>query len=162
MVDLREAVYRADETNGDVEGALRELRKHVHSHMNTNLTSGENSVKPPIQLKHTYERLVAAEQQKSKASSEQIYTEAQRHCETLNPSSFSGGSRVPCIQEYVTSHGGGESQVSIPDSLYKFDFASPRWSPDLAGWSLVLSVILAALFIARIVLPYILKLIGVL
>ena len=66
-VELRDAVYAADEKNGDVEGALRELREYVYSHMNTNLSSGNFSIKPPIQLKHRYEDLSAAEAEKTKA-----------------------------------------------------------------------------------------------
>jgi hypothetical protein len=44
MIELREQVFEADKEDGDVEGALRELREHVHSHMNTDLASGENAV----------------------------------------------------------------------------------------------------------------------
>lgn len=141
MVVLRAAVYEADEKNGDVEGALENLRRFVHSHMNTNLSSGPGAIKPPIQLKYTYERLQAAEQAKAEAVNSQIYTEAQAYCEQQNPGGVSGRTRVPCIQEYVTSHG-GEKPNSVPVSLYQYDFVSPSWSPDLAGWSLAVSGLL--------------------
>ncbi len=147
MLELRAAVYQADEENGDVEGALRELREWVHGHMNTNL-AGDTNVRPPIQLKYRYERLVAAEKAKVAAVNESIYTDAQRVCEAQNPTGFSGGSRVPCIEEYVSRHGAKEQPVA--DSLYKFDFVSPLWSPDLAGWSIVLSGVLLALTILRL------------
>lgn len=58
MTELRDQVYVADKNDGNVEGALQDLRSHVTSHMNTNLSSGHNSVYPPIQLKYTYQRLV--------------------------------------------------------------------------------------------------------
>jgi hypothetical protein len=146
MVRLRDQVAQADKDDGDVETALRNLREYVYAHMNTNLATG-NQVKPPIQLKYRYERLLKAEQDKAAVSSSQIYTQAQATCERLYPQSFSGGSRVPCIQDYVTSH--GVQAKTIPDALYKFDFVSPLWSPDLAGWSMVLSAVFLALFIIR-------------
>lgn len=160
MVELRQAVYAADEANGDVEGALRELREYVHSHMNTNLSSGPNSVYPPIQLKYTYERLLSAENETLRAQNERIYTDAQAYCERLYPESYSGGPRVPCIRDYVTRNGGQEPK-SIPDSLYKFDFVSPRWSPDLAGFSLIATSLIALLLAIRLVVPRVLRLFGV-
>ncbi|MDB5165975.1 MAG: hypothetical protein JWM37_47 [Candidatus Saccharibacteria bacterium] len=141
MTKLRSAVYTADEKNGDVEGALKSLREHIYSHMNTDLTSGTNTIYPPIQLKYRYDRLVAAQQ--ADQSNSQMYSEAQAYCEQQNPTDFSGKSRVPCIKDYVEAHG-VKAQTTIPESLYKFDFVSPRWSPDVAGWSLVIAAVLCA------------------
>jgi len=155
MVERRQAVFAADEQGGDIEAALRELREYVYAHMNTDLEVGDNSVYPPIQLKYTYERLIQAEQQKVATSSAEIYTAAQRHCESLYPGSFSGGPRVPCIQEYIEQH--GVKTAPVPDSLYKFDFVSPVWSPDLAGWSLVASGLLLVALAVRIVVPFVLR-----
>lgn len=139
MVQLREAVYEADRDDGDVGKAIDELRLYVYSHMNTDLSSGGNAIKPPIQLKHTYERLQAAEKQRVDAVNEKVYTDAQEYCERQNPTSFSGGARVPCIEGYVSKNGAKPN--IIPAGLYQFDFVSPYWSPDSAGWSLVLTII---------------------
>ncbi|HJQ08298.1 MAG TPA: hypothetical protein VJ836_02315 [Candidatus Saccharimonadales bacterium] len=147
MTELRSAVYRADEQNGDVEAALQALRAHVNGHMNTEL-SGDSGVYPPIQLKHTYGRLLQTEQERANAVNSKIYTDAQHHCEQKFPGSFSGGPRVPCIAEYVKQY--GTSARSIPDAQYKFDFASPNWSPDLAGWLVVLSIMLILLTLLRL------------
>jgi hypothetical protein len=155
MVTLRQSVYVADERNGDVEAALRDLRTYVYSHMNTDLTAGNNSVRPPIQLKYTYDRLVAAEQERVKAVNETIYSDAQAYCEAKYPQSFSGGPRVPCIQEYISSN--GVQPQSIPDGLYKFDFVSPSWSPDAAGLLLILSAITALALVVRVMFPLILR-----
>ena len=146
MIKLRDAVTAADQADGDVEAALRDLRGFVYSHMNTDLAS-RNQVRPPIQLKYRYERLVKAQQEQLSVQNAKIYTDAQAYCEKLYPESFSGGPRVPCIQDYVINH--GVEVQPIPDALYKFDFVSPRWSPDLAGWSLVASAIFMSLFIIR-------------
>lgn len=158
MISLRQAVYTADEQGGDVEGALQDLRQYVYAHMNTNLASGDNPVYPPIQLKHTYDRLVVAQKQQGAQQSEAIYTEAQQYCEKLHPESFSGGPRVPCIQQYITEHSDSAAETpTIPDSLYKFDFASPRWSPDLAGWSIVLTCVAIIALLLRIAIPFVLR-----
>lgn len=141
MVHLRQQVYDADRNNADVQGALSRLQHYVTTHMNTDLTPGHNSVYPPIQLQYTYARQKAALNPSQPISNEQLYNDAQKYCEQQNPTDFSGRNRVPCIQQYVTSHGGAASATQeVPDSLYKFDFVSPQWSPDLAGWSLLLTV----------------------
>jgi hypothetical protein len=153
-IELRDKVLKVDEANGDVEAALRELRSHVYSHMNANLASGEGSIRQPVQLKYRYERLVRAEKQRVSQINEKVYTDAQIYCERLIPTGTIAG-RVPCVQEYVGKNTVPE-QV-IPDSLYKFDFAAPSWSPDLAGWSLVLSGVFGLLTIFRFLLEKYLK-----
>lgn len=137
MVELRNKVYQADENGQGVEASLNNLRTYVYSHMNTNLSSGGNSIKPPIQLAHTYQRLVDEVNAKAQAANSKIYTDAQNYCQGLNPTDFSGKNRVPCVTAYVTSH--GVNIPAVPAGLYEFDFVSPIWSPDLAGWLAVLS-----------------------
>ncbi len=154
MIKLREAVYSADKANGDTETALRNLQSYVTTHMNTNLSAGRNAVYPPVQLKYTYDRLVQAQSGITSKSNDQIYTEAQRYCEQQNSSDFSGRNRVPCIQQYVQSHTTVPQPSSIPDSLYKFAFVSPKWSPDLAGWGVVVATISWALFILSLIISF--------
>jgi hypothetical protein len=147
MIHLRDQVYQADEENKDTESALRELREYVYAHMNTNLASGDNTIYPPIQLKFSYERaLAAAQAANASAANSQIYTDAQAECEKQFPKGLSGGGRIPCIQNYITSHGIKEATLPAA-SLYEFDFVSPTWSPDVAGWSLVATSLFAALFV---------------
>ncbi|HXR50098.1 MAG TPA: hypothetical protein VN778_03685, partial [Verrucomicrobiae bacterium] len=114
------------------------LQAYVTTHMNTNLSAGQGAVYPPIQLKYTYDRLVQAESDAAAASNTQLYTQAQNYCQTQIPTGFSGRGRVPCIEQYVQSH--DTSLPTIPDALYKFDFVSPVWSPDFAGWSLLFAI----------------------
>jgi hypothetical protein len=146
---LRDAVIAADEQNGDVESALRELRVYTYGHMNANLSGGANNIYPPIQLKYRYERLVKAEKDRVTAVNAKLYTDAQNYCEQ-QVTSRTTINRVPCIQDYLASHGAA-TERPIPDALYKFDFAAPIWSPDLAGWSLVAFVVLLLALIARVV-----------
>lgn len=152
-LNLRDEVLKVDEQNGDVEAALKNLRVYVYSHMNTNLATN-TSVYPPIQLKYRYERLVAAEKARvDQANSNTIYNDAQKYCETNFPQSFYGAGRLPCIQNYIDTHAApAVAEQQIPDSLYKFNFASPVWSPDLAGWSIVFAGLFFLLFLVRFVL----------
>jgi len=148
MVELKSAVFEADKNDGDIETALRDLREFVHSHMNTDLAAGANAVRPPIQLKYRYERLVAAEKARVAAANGPIYTNAQAECERQFPAGTPLSARVACTQRYVESVTGQKEQP-IPDALYKFDFISPVWSPDLAGWSMFIAVAALILFIFR-------------
>jgi hypothetical protein len=140
MIKLREAVYQADKNNTDVNKALNNLRSYVYAHMNTNLSSGNNNIKPPIQLKYTYQRLYDNQFDAVQQANQKIYTDAQTYCQSVN-NAFFGTTRVPCVQNYVVNHGVKEANITIPPGLYGFDFVSPRWSPDLAGWSLLVSLV---------------------
>jgi preprotein translocase subunit SecF len=151
MIKLRDAVYAADKDGADVQKPLRGLQDYVTHHMNTNLSAGNTSVYPPIQLKYTYERLVQAAGKADPASS-QVYSQAQAYCEQQNSTDFSGRNRVPCIEEYVQSHGGTNAPAAgVPAELYKFDFVSPKWSSDLAGWSLLVFIFSCLLFVISFV-----------
>jgi hypothetical protein len=151
MLKLRTAVYSADKSNTNVQGALNKLQAYVTAHMNTNLSTG-SSVYPPIQLKYTYQRLVDAQSSQLAQTNTQLYTEAQKYCEQQDPTDFSGHNRVPCIEQYVSSRTSDAVQLpTIPDALYKFSFATPRWSPDLAGWSLVVTVLSGLLCVATFI-----------
>jgi hypothetical protein len=145
---LRDAVTQADKDNGNVEEALRALRTYTYAHMNANLSGGANNIYPPIQLKYRYERLVQAEKDRVTAVNAKLYTDAQNYCEQ-QVSSRVTINRVPCIQNYLATHGAASEQA-IPDALYKFDFAAPIWSPDLAGWSFVALFLLALACVTRL------------
>jgi len=159
MEQLKTAVYQADKTNGNVQGALDNLQAYVTANMNTNLSTGVGSVYPPIQLEYTYLRLAKAQNQEVLNSDKGLYTAAQQYCQRLDPTDFSGHNRVPCIEQYVTSH--GAKVLKIPASLYEFDFLSPTWSPDLAGWTLLASVffliIAALLYLNQFVRKYLIS-----
>ncbi len=140
MVKLRSALYAADQSGGNVNAALNNLRGYVYGHMNTNLSSGGNTIKPPIQLKYTYQRLVSAEQARVDAAVAQLYQDGHNYCQAQSSESSAVANHLTCFQDYVNSH--SVKANAIPVGLYEFDFASPTWSPDLAGWSLVISAVL--------------------
>lgn len=144
MSRLREEVYAADKNNGDVNQALNNLRRYVYSHMNTNLSSGGNNIKPPIQLKYTYQRYYDAQFNQIQSSNQKIYDAAKVACKA-NTSGFDPA-KVACISNYAVNHGVGGANINVPAGLYQFDFISPTWSPDLAGWSLLASIFFLTAF----------------
>ena len=150
MVKLRNAVYAADKNNGNINAALNKLRDYVTAHMNTDLSSGNNNIKPPIQLTYTYNRLREAQLNQIQTNNQQLYTQAQNYCQAQpGASGLLINGTVPCVQNYLANHGTQADSINIPAGLYEFDFVSPKWSPDLAGWSLLASVIFLIGFILR-------------
>lgn len=147
MIELRNKVTIADKQDKDVEKALRDLRGHIYSHMNTNLASGPTAIKPPIQLKYSYERLLKAEKARVKKENSSLYNSAQSICQAKHPGSVFGGAVASCVADYIVAN--TEKEKTIDDSLYKFDFVSPVWTPDLAGWSLVIAGLFLFLFLLR-------------
>ncbi|HEY4963546.1 MAG TPA: hypothetical protein VIH90_02510 [Candidatus Saccharimonadales bacterium] len=148
MIKLRAEVYAADQNNGDISGALKNLQAYVTSHMNTNLSTGPNAVYPPIQLENTYKRLVEQQGQQTTSENTQLYSDAENYCQAQVPTGFSGRYRIPCIENYINTH--NLKQVSVDQSLYEFDFVSPSWSPDLAGWSVLITIFFGVCFLASL------------
>jgi hypothetical protein len=138
MGRLRDAVYTADKSGVNVEGAVQNLQSYVTAHMNTDLDSS-NGISPPIQLRYTYERAQKAAIQGLSKSNQELYTRAQNYCQKKFPTAYF--SYVQCNQDYLASHDINIKIDAAPSAdLFKFDFASPTWSPDLAGWSLVIAI----------------------
>ena len=152
MVSLRNALYSADKNNGNVSLVLNNLQKYVTSHMNTNLSTGNGSIYPPIQLEYTYQRLQDQLSQQASSLNTNIYTQAEDYCQAKIPTGFSGRYRISCVEQYINTHG-LESQ-QIPKSLYEFDFVTPFWSPDFAGWMTLITAIFGVLFILRILINF--------
>lgn len=157
-LELRDKVLEVDKQDGDTEAALRELREFTYGHMNARLSS-DTGIYPPIQLKYRYERLTAAEKKRTESATQDVYAQAQRDCERRFPGYQSGNNRRACIASYVDNRNKTqppEPQV-IPDAMYKFDFVAPIWSPDIAGWSLVIAAISLALLGTRVAAGFWLK-----
>ena len=153
MLKLRQAVYGSDINNTDVQGSLAKLQAYVVKHMNTNLSSGNNPVYPPLQLKYTYNRLVEQSASAQTTTNRQIYTDAQKYCESQIAKDNNRSNQVTCVSAYVQTHPVAKS-LDIPAELYKFDFISPKWSPDLAGWSILAAVLSLIGFLKVLIIDY--------
>jgi hypothetical protein len=142
-----ETLLAVDAAGGDVEKALFDLRQFVYSHMNTTIGS-ETGVKPPIQLSGTYKRLVDAEKARVKQANDELYNKAQVDCERRFPAGLSGSNRIPCITEYVTQN--AIKEQTIPEGFYKYDFVSPLWSPDLAGFGIIVTAVIGVVLLYQL------------
>lgn len=146
---MRDEVLAADKINGDVEGRLKALRTYIYNHMNTNLAQGDTAIKPPIQLKYRYDRLLKIEKDRVAALNAKVYSDSTSLCEQQFPIGQLASGRVPCVQNYVAAH--GVSEQPIPSAEYKFDFLPPLWSADLAGWSLLLAIASGVILMVSII-----------
>lgn len=146
MLRLRDAVFVADEKDQGVNEALRELQSFVVSHMNTNLPKlGDEKA---IQLKFTYERLIKTENDRVSTERARIASEATAYCEAALPS-VRLTERAKCVEDYIAAR--PVTLRDIPKDLYSFDFVSPSWSPDIAGWSLVAAILAALYLVIRLI-----------
>lgn len=154
MVSRRQAVIDADAAGDQaaIQASLVELQRYVSSHMNASLGSG-------VYLQKTYEKArndaVAAAADKPNEQSA-VYQQASVECR----SKFVGGVQsfrndyVRCVLDRVSALSEGQpiASATIPSiDMYRYNFASPRWSPDPAGWSIVFCLVVTGLIVIRIV-----------
>lgn len=147
MGELRDDVITADESGENVDEALLELQNHIFSHMNTGMSQ-------PLNLVSSFNRAVedARAEAEQTGSNPEVYRDAQAVCE--NPGVVLSV-RAQCIQDYVVENapeGVDPTELEIPPKeLYIYDYQSPRWSPDVAGWSIVISTVLGLSLLYRTV-----------
>lgn len=132
MLELRDRVFKADEANSGLVEALEDLRNHVTSNMNSSLPKlGDEKA---IQLKYSYERAIAKEQERYQKDLAQLSQDAKNACKN----SADELSRVNCEQNYIKNNPVNELNKIYPEQ-YSIEFISPRWSFDLAGWLIIAS-----------------------
>lgn len=140
MRELREAVFIADREGSEEEldTALIKLQQHVVRHMNTDLTPGDDGgSEKPIQLSYKYYRDTIElwqEEAREAGVSIQPLRAAQAVCET---DEYVIAERLNCLIEQTRETPGFPQPQLIDKTFYVYDFVSPDWSPDLAGYSLV-------------------------
>lgn len=143
MIELYQKVADADKAGEGVTGALAKLQTHVSRHMNSTPPKlGDN---PSVQLKYTYEKALTAEQARVSSERQRITNEATAYCEqTVRNVVLSV--RAQCVADYTAARPVAEKPILA--DLYRYDFVSPKWTPDIAGWSLAgLGVSVAVLLI---------------
>jgi hypothetical protein len=147
MVERRKAVITADEQNGDVDTALKKLRAYMARHMNTRM--GE-----PIQLKYSYERAVKKQVEGAAKSGNttdaNAYQRAQTECKTGNTVTY-----AQCVIDRTSQVAPGSNpvtQIKPPAvELFSYQFYSPMWSPDLAGFATLGLFITLLMFTLRVI-----------
>lgn len=135
MQKLHTAVIEADKSGQDVYDKLADLQLYIARHMNTNPPKlGTNA---SVQLVNTYQRDKQAEAERVSTARTTIANAATEYCESeLRSARLTD--RASCVAQYVAERPVVERAV-VAD-LYRYDFTSPRWTPDTAGWSLVATV----------------------
>lgn len=133
MVELRNQVIVADEAGDGVAEALVNLNRHVFKHMNTTIVR-------PIELVNTYNtQAKIAIETASQGSSRDIYAEAAQVCEKRG---IPLRSIAQCAADYAANNNPGTSvqKITLPDkNRFTYSFATPRWTPDSAGFSLLVT-----------------------
>lgn len=146
MLRLRENVFTADREGSDVNKALSELQLFIVSHTNTALPKlGDQKA---IQLKYTYERLVAEKDKALAAARKSLNSDATEYCQKKYSSS-SFEVRSNCVQEYFAEH--PILEASIPAEMYSYDFITPLWTTDIAGLSIMVFGIFGVVLFYRLV-----------
>lgn len=143
MIKLRQDVITADEHNHDLAAALAKLNNHVFHHMNTEIVR-------PIELVHSYNRAVErAVVEASKQSGRDIYAEAQVACEQRG---VPVAAIAQCAADYAMNHntGGNLKKISMPDkNRFTYNYAAPLWTPDLAGFSILITGVILIWLVLR-------------
>jgi hypothetical protein len=149
MVELRNRVVAADEQAGNVTGALEALNHHVFHHMNTEIVR-------PVELVNTYNNQAKVViEAANKTSGRDIYAEATAACERRG---IPLSSIAQCTANYAINNnpGVGPSTINLPDkNRFIYTFATPVWTPDAAGFSLLITGVVMLWLSARL-LEYIL------
>lgn len=158
MVERRAAVIAADEEgNNEVTiQRLYDLQHYVTTHMNTDMGKG-------VYLEASYKRDSQAALDKASSDSNpngNIYQKAQEVC-APRFSSYSAA-YLQCTTSELAKYPAADNllgAVKLPSAhTYLHDFVSPVWSPDFAGWSLVVCAVLVLMIVTRLVSLAVLKL----
>jgi len=150
MIKLQQNLLAADASGNNVEVSLDNLRSYVFSHMNTNVNTN-GSTEAPIQLVNTYYRAILQVEAHDAAvkGTQTLYNTAVTICNDAGGDLYK---EVSCVENYLTTHGNGLKNQNLPsEALYQFNFISPRWSSDLAGWLVVASVFLGSILLLKII-----------
>lgn len=150
MIERRSAVMVADKSgdNKILQTRLYDLQRYVSAHMNTSMGKG-------VYLISSYKRDSQAMYDNATNESNtngNIYKKVQDVCAPR----FSRWSEVyvQCVRDELAKYPDGKdlvSSVALPRAdTYLHSFVSPLWSPDFAGWSVLIFMVILAMIIIRL------------
>lgn len=151
MVERREGVLSADTQRDEqiIIKRLYDLQRHVSTHMNTDLGRG-------VYLESSYSRDLQnwqASQYGDGNPNGNIYKKAQEVC-APRFKSYSAA-YLQCTTDELAKYPAAAdptSNTSKPrQEAYIHTFSSPLWSPDFAGWSVLVFVVILVLIVVRFV-----------
>jgi hypothetical protein len=106
---------------------------------------GDNA---PVQLSRSYERAKAAETARVTAEREKVTQDGIAFCEGQFAASRLTV-RSQCIADYGAANPVQPERTIVVD-LYRYDFVSPIWTPDRAGWLVLVSIVLVTILVLRL------------
>lgn len=157
MINRRDAVLAADKS-GDttvMESRLYDLQRYVveHPNANTGIFYLEN------QYKRDAQKVVDAASNDSNPNGN-INAKAEAVCRPQYAAW--SPAYVQCFTDELAKYPPSpdpSQNVTLPSAtLYRYEFSSPIWSPDFAGWSLVACAIIILMIIVRLISLVILRL----
>jgi hypothetical protein len=150
MIQRRDAVLAADREGNDADATTRmyDLQRYVAAHMNA--STGQ------FDLQGQYQRNLQTAIETATNSSNpngNVNAKAEAVCRPRF-AAWSPG-YVQCFTEELAKYPPAPDpagNVTLPSpALYRHSFAAPLWSPDFAGFSVLISVVIALIIIARLV-----------
>lgn len=151
MQDKRNAVIEADKSGDEkqITQKLYELQKYVSSHMNTDLGKG-------VEITETFKRNQIKYINDTQSNNNiNIYKQANENCQAQNFKYLNQYRQ--CVYDYINSIPGGQvlsSTIISEDEMrlvYIHNYISPLWSPDLAGFFVLITAILVLVIVVRII-----------
>ena len=157
MVERRTAVMSADSV-GDNKATLNrlyDLQRYVTAHMNTEMGKG-------VYLESTYKRDAQAAYEAASVDTNpngNIYKKVQAVC--MPKFTHWTYAYLVCTADELAKYPASAdliSSVKLPQAdTYLHVYISPLWSPDFAGWSVLIFVAILLMIVARLTSVIVLK-----
>lgn len=150
MLERRDAVLSADVAGNDevTTQRLYDLQRYVSAHMNTSLGQG-------VYLEASFNRDLQewqAEEYGDQNPNGNIYKKAQEAC--APKFSRYSAAYLRCTTDELAKYPAADSPGADTDKprqeTYIKNFVSPLWSPDFAGWSVVVCAVLVLAIVIRL------------
>lgn len=168
MTKLRSEVLKADQAEDDqkIATSLKKLRNFTNTHAVINMVEKNGDTRitfgtGPFYLEHQYIRhatakLAAAEKNTDANPNGNIFAKAMAVCKPQaiqNGWQWNSPAYLNCftseLDKYPTTDQ-SLTNVDLPSTnLYRYDFASPLWSPTFSGFSSLICLLLIIVIILR-------------
>lgn len=153
MIQRRDAVLNADK-NGDAQVTqtrLYDLQRYVAGHMNTNM----GTIYLEEQYRRDSQKIIDAQSNDGNPNGN-VFKKAQDICRPRyqHLGGYSQAYEQCVISELKSYAPAGEpvTQVKLPKpEEYRHSYASPTWSPDFAGFSVLMCVLILLAILTRLV-----------
>ena len=150
MIQRRAAVLAADQSGDQatMQSRLYDLQRYSTEHMNAN--TGEFYLE--AQYQRDVQKIISAASNDANPQGN-IHAKADAVCRpqyTVWSQAY-----VQCftdeLSKYPPSSDPAQNVTFPPTGLYRHNFASPLWSPDFAGWSVLICIVLILMIVVRLV-----------